>query len=163
MREVTSHRCGVSWLLVGAVALVVGVGGCGGGEKKEEKAGAPGAPVASAEASISGTISLDPSLKDKAPKEPLLLIIASKAPEPTKPAIVVKRVAGAKFPYEYKVTAEDITLVGATFDGKMYVTARIDPAGAVGAARPGTFEGTYPGNPVAVGSTKVDIAINKAY
>ncbi len=159
----TSHRRSVSWLLLGLVALVVGAGGCGGGEKKEEKGAVPGAPVASAEASISGTISLDPSLKDKAPKEPLLMIIVSKAPEPTKPAVAVKRVAAAKFPYEYKLTAEDITLVGATFDGKMYVTARIDPAGAVGAARPGTFEGTYPGNPVAVGSTKVDIVISKAY
>ncbi len=158
-----AHRRFGSWFLLGVLALAVGLTGCGGGEKKEEKAGAPGAPVASAEASISGTISLDPSLKDKAPKEPLLMIIAAKAPEPTKPAVVVKRVAGAKFPYEYKLTAEDITLVGATFDGKMYVTARIDPAGAVGAARPGTFEGTYPGNPVAVGSTKVDIVINKAY
>ena len=45
----------------------------------------------------------------------------------------------------------------------MYVTARIDPAGMVGAAKPGTLEGTYSGNPVAVGSTNVDIVINKAY
>ncbi len=149
-------------MLLGVLAFVTALGGCGGGEKKEEKAAAPGAPGPSAEASISGTITLDPSLKDKVSKEPLLMIIASKSPEQTKPAVVVKRVAGAKFPYEYKLTAEDITLVGATFDGKMYVTARIDPAGAVGAPRPGTFEGASPGNPVAVGSAKVDIVINKA-
>lgn len=91
------------------------------------------------------------------------MIMASKSPDPNKPAIVVKRIAGAAFPYAYKLTAEDITLVGSTFDGKMYVTARIDPAGMVGAARPGTFEGTYAGNPVAVGSSKVDMVITKAY
>ncbi len=91
------------------------------------------------------------------------MIMASKSRDPNKPAIIVKRVAGATFPYEYKLTAEDITLVGSTFDGKVYVTARIDPAGMVGAPGPGTFEGTYPGNPVAVGSSKVDIVINKMY
>jgi len=139
----------------------MGLGACGGGEKKEEKAAAPSAPAQ--EAAISGTITLDPSLKEKVPNEPLLMIMASKSPDPNKPAIIVKRVAGATFPYEYKLTAEDITLVGSTFDGKVSVTARIDPAGMVGAPRPGTFEGTYPGNPVAVGSSKVDIVINKAY
>ena len=151
--------------MLGLVVLLAGLGGCGG-DKKEEKtaSGGPGtAPQPAAEAAISGTISLDPALKDKAPKEPLLLIIASKSPGPTKPPIVVKRVAGATFPYEYKLTAEDITLVGATFDGKMYVTARIDPAGLVGAAGPGNLEGVYPGNPVPVGSSKVDIVINRAY
>ncbi len=146
-----------SWIFVGVVAaLLVGLGGCA--EKKEEKAAAP-----PAEAAISGTVTLDPALKDKVAKEPLLMILASKSANPNKPAIVVKRVAGAAFPYEYKLTAEDITLVGSTFDGKVYVTARVDPAGTVGAPRPGTVEGTYSGNPVAVGSTRVDIVINKAY
>jgi hypothetical protein len=89
--------------------------------------------------------------------------MASPSAAPNKPAIVVKRVSGATFPYQYKLTSEDITLVGSTFEGKMHVTARIDPAGMVGAAKPGTLEGTYSGNPVTVGSTNVDIVINKAY
>ena len=155
----TDRRRSRSWWFVGVLALVLGVAGCGGGDKKEEKA----APGVSAEASISGTITLDPSLKDKVSKEPLLMIVASKSPEPTKPPVVVKRVAGVTFPYEYKITAEDITLVGTTFDGKMYVTARIDPTGTAGAPRPGTFEGAYAGNPVPVGSNQVDIVINKVY
>jgi hypothetical protein len=91
------------------------------------------------------------------------MIMASTSPESSKPALAVKREADASFPYEYKLTAEDITLVGSSFSGKMYVTARIDPAGMVGPPRPGTFEGTYSGNPVPVGSSKVDIVINKAY
>lgn len=144
---------------LGALAFAVALGACGGGDKKEEKSSAPSTTT---EASISGTITLDPSLKERAGQEPLLMIMASKSPEPNTPPVVVKRVAGAAFPYEYKLTAEDITLVGSTFDGKMYVTARIDPAGLVGAGRPGTLEGAYPGNPVAVGSIKVDIVINKA-
>jgi amidase len=91
------------------------------------------------------------------------VIMASVSSEPTKPALVVKRVAAASFPYDYKLTADDITLVGSSFSGKMYVTARVDAAGMIGPPRAGTFEGTYSGNPVPVGSTKVDIVINKAY
>ncbi len=152
-----SDRPSGSWTWVGLVVLLMGVEACGGGDKKEEKAAAPTAP--GQEAAISGTIVLDPSFKEKLPKEPLLMILASKSPNPNKPAIIVKRVPGVTFPYRYTLTAEDITLVGSTFDGKMYVTARIDPAGIVGAAKPGTFEGTYSHNPVVVGSSKVDIVI----
>lgn len=158
------HRRCRAWLRVGVVVLLMGLQACGSGEKKEEKVAAPAAPTAAApEAAISGTITLDPSLKDKVPKDPLLLIFASNSAEPTKPPIVAKRIAGVAFPYQYKLTAEDITLVGSTFDGKMYVTARIDPAGMVGPARPGTFDGAYSGNPVAVGSSAIDIVINKAH
>ncbi len=152
------------WTVLAVTALVVGVSACGGDKKQEQKTAVPGgAPTPAGETSISGTITLDPALKEKVGKAPLLMIVASTSPEPSKPAVVVKRVADATFPYDYKLTAEDITLVGSSFEGKMYVTARIDPAGMVGPPQPGTFEGTYPGNPVAVGSSKVDIVINKAY
>ena len=91
------------------------------------------------------------------------MIIASTSSDPNKPPVVVKREAGASFPHDYKLTAEDITLVGSSFEGKMYVAARIDPVGMVGPPRPGTFDGAYPGNPVPVGSSNVDIVINKAH
>lgn len=146
------------------MALVAGLSACGGDKKQEQKAAAPGAPSTPiSEVSISGTIALDPALKEKVGNAPLLMIMASTSPEPGKPAVVVKRVAEAVFPYDYKLTAEDITLTGSSFEGKMYVTVRIDPSGMVGPPRPGTFEGTYPGNPVTVGSSKVDIVINKVY
>jgi len=158
------HRSGFRMAL-GVLSLLMVLQACG--EKKEEKGATPSAPAAptapTQEAAISGTITLGPSLKQKAGKQPLLMIMASPSAAPNKPAIVVKRVSGATFPYQYKLTSEDITLVGSTFEGKMHVTARIDPAGMVGAAKPGTLEGTYSGNPVTVGSTNVDIVINKAY
>jgi len=147
--------------MLAIAAIMAGLNACGGDKKQEQKTSAPGAP--STEAAISGTITLDPALKDKVGKAPLLMIIASTSSDPNKPALVVKREADAGFPYPYKLTADDITLVGSSFQGKMYVTARIDPAGMVGRPRPGTFEGAYAGNPVPVGSSKVDIVINKAY
>jgi len=150
------------WTIVAVTTLVVGA--CGGDKKQEQKAAEPGgAPIPTGEASISGTITLDPTVKDKIGKAPLLMIIASTSPEPNKPAIVVQRLSDATFPYQYKLTAEDITLVGSRFAGNMYVSVRIDPEGMVGSPRPGTLEGSYPGNPVPVGSSKVDVVINKVY
>ncbi len=155
---------GSFWMMLAIAAIVAGLNACGGDKKQEQKTSAPGAPSTPiSEAAISGTITLDPALKDKVGKVPLLMIIASTSSDASKPALVVKREADASFPYDYKLTAEDITLVGSSFEGKMYVTARIDPAGMVGPPRPGTFDGTYSGNPVPVGSSKIDIVINKAY
>ncbi len=151
-------------MMLAIAAIVAGLNACGGDKKQEQKTSVPGAlstPII--EAAISGTITLDPALKEKVGSAPLLMIMASTSPEPSRPALMVKRVADASFPYDYKLTAEDITLVGSSFEGKMYVTARIDPAGMVGPPLAGTFEGTHPGNPVPVGSSKVDIVINKVY
>ena len=151
-------------MMFAIAAIMAGLNACGGDTKQEQKTSAPGAPATPiSQPAISGTITLDPALKDKLGKAPLLMIIASTSSDPRKPALVVKREADASFPYDYKLTADDITLVGSSFVGKMYVTARIDPAGMVGPPRPGTFDGTYSGNPVPVGSTKIDIVINKAH
>ncbi|HYN15195.1 MAG TPA: hypothetical protein VES66_05325 [Terriglobales bacterium] len=115
---------GSFWMMLAIAAIVVGLNACSGDKKQEQNASAPGAPSAPiGEASISGTISLDPALKDKVGKAPLLMIIASTSSNPSKPALVVKREADASFPYNYKLTAEDITLVGSSFEGKMYVAA----------------------------------------
>lgn len=162
--EARTGPYGSFWKMLAIAAILVGLNACGGEKKQEQKTSAPGAPSTPiSEAAISGTITLDPAVKDKVGKAPLLMIIASTSPDLSKPAVVVKREADATFPYDYKLTAEDITLVGSSFEGKMYVTARIDPAGMVGPPHPGVFEGTYAGNPVRVGSSKIDIVINKAY
>jgi hypothetical protein len=142
-------------------AILAGLGGCS--KKQGENTSATATASAGQEGAISGTITLSPALKDKVGNAPLLMIMASTSPDATRPALVVKREADAKFPYQYKLSSEDITLVGSSFSGRMYVTARIDPAGMVGPPRTGTFGGTYAGNPVPVGSSKVDIVIEKAY
>jgi putative ABC transport system substrate-binding protein len=148
-----------AWAGVGLLALL-GLGGCGAGDNKEDTAAAPVAP--GQPAVIAGTIDLDQSLQAGAPKAPLLMILVSKSADPNRPAIIVSRVPGATFPYRYRLTAEDITLVGSTLDGKVYVTARIDSAGMVGATKQGTLTGTYPHNPATVGSTNVDITMTRS-
>lgn len=118
------------------------------------------ARVGAREAAISGTVTLAPSLRDTLPKEPLLIILASKSTDPKKAPIIVKRIPGVSFPYAYTLSEEDITLVGSRFEGPLYVTARIEAADAGG---PGAkLEGAYARNPVAVGARSVDIMIQEA-
>src|SRR5262245_15266403 len=107
------------------------------------------------EAAISGIVKLDASANKRLPPAALLVIIASKSDDPKKPPIIVKRIPSASFPYEYTLTDEDITLVGSTFEGSLYVRARIEQGGL-----DGMLEGSATRNPVAVGSTGANIVIN---
>ena len=158
--EARRSRTGsLTMLAIIFLGMVAGMSGCSKKQEQNTSAAANAGPSGE----ISGTITVSAELKDKVGNAPLLMIVASTSPDPKRPALVVKREAGASFPYQYKLTADDITLTGSSFEGKMYVTARIDPAGMVGPPRPGTFDGPYSGNPVPVGSSKIDIVINKAY
>jgi putative tryptophan/tyrosine transport system substrate-binding protein len=107
------------------------------------------------EAAISGTVTLDSSAKSRLPIAPLLVIIASKFEDRKKPPIIVKRIPDAAFPYAYTLTDDDITLVGSTFDGRLYLTAHIETQNAA----EGTLEGSAARNPVAVGSRGADIVV----
>jgi putative ABC transport system substrate-binding protein len=133
------HRLVASLLL----ALVIAVGARG---------------IPAQEASISGTITLAPAAKEKLPKEPLLIITASKTADPRKAAVIVKRVPAPEFPYRYTLGEEDITLVGSRLEGKVYIAARL-VAGDAGGAAAGSLEGRHPRNPVAVGAQGVDVTL----
>ncbi len=104
---------------------------------------------------ISGTISVDPSVRSRLPSAPLLVITASKFEDPKKPPIIVKRIPDADFPHAYTLSEDDITLVDSVFEGRLYVKARIEQSGA-----DGTLQGSASRNPVSVGSTGADIVIN---
>jgi len=107
------------------------------------------------DAAISGTITLDASAKSRVPTAPLLVIIASKSADSRRAPIIVKRIPDATLPFAYKLTEEDITLVGSTFEGSLYLRARIETSGTAD----GRLEGTPARNPIAVGSAGADIAI----
>src|SRR5262249_42266822 len=113
------------------------------------------------ETSIAGTITLTADAKAKLPKEPLLIITASKTADPKKAPMIVKRIPAPEFPYRYTLDEEDITLVGSRFEGKVYVAARVTP-GDPAAAPSGVLEGTHPRNPVPVGARAVDVVIAAA-
>jgi putative ABC transport system substrate-binding protein len=116
---------------------------------------APVSALRADEAAISGTITLDRSASGSLPPEPLLVITASKFEDRKKPPIIVKRIPDVTFPYDYTLSDDDITLVGSTFDGNLYLTAHIETQNAA----EGRLEGSAARNPVAVGSTGANIVI----
>jgi putative tryptophan/tyrosine transport system substrate-binding protein len=127
----------IAWAAVLAPALLVGA-------------------AAAQEPEIAGTISLDPSVQKQLPARPLLIINASHHPDLTKAPIIVKRIPGATFPHRYTLTADDITLVGSSFEGHLYVTARIDAGGSDAAV---ILEGASPKNPAPIGAKNVDVTL----
>ena len=70
-----SDRLFTAWILVGLIGLLLSLEACGGGDDKKGTA-RPTAP--GQEASISGTIDLDRSLKERVAKEPLLMVLVSR-------------------------------------------------------------------------------------
>src|SRR3984893_3395655 len=111
--------------------------------------------------SISRTITVAPAAKLKLPKELLLIIRVSKTPDTKKGPTAVKRVPAHDIAYTSTLGEEDITLDGSRLEGKLYVTARVEP-GDGGGAPAGSLEGGYPRNPVSVGAKGVDIGIGVA-
>jgi putative tryptophan/tyrosine transport system substrate-binding protein len=107
------------------------------------------------EPAISGMVTLDPSANSRLPTAPLLVITASKFTDRRNPPIIVKRIPDVTFPYAYTLTEDDITLVGSTFDGTLYLTAHIETQSGV----EGTLEGGAARNPVDVGSRGANIVI----
>ncbi|RMF87362.1 MAG: hypothetical protein D6736_12970 [Nitrospinota bacterium] len=156
------------WIwITGLVMLFTLMTACG--KSKEQKV-APKASKAESKTpaqpgTLSGTITVAPALKDKLPAKPLLFIEVRKRKSLKTPPLIAKRIFNPSFPYKYSLTEDDITLVGSesSFNGEVYVTARIDPTGTVGPPKPGDLGGEFPGNPATVGDTNVDIVIDTAY
>ena len=115
----------------------------------------PFAVAAPITGTVSGTVTVNLAAKGRLPAAPLLVITASKSNDPQKPPIIVKRIPNAKFPFTYNLSEDDITLVGSTFDGSLYINARIEQQSSA----TGLLEGTATGNPIAVGSGGADIVI----
>ena len=113
-------------------------------------------------ATISGTITVEPSLAGKLASSDVIYIIARSADRPG-PPLAVKQVLNAKFPLQYTLSSADLMMQGASFQGKVNIVVRLDRDGAAGPPQPGDLEGVFAGNPPTVGDHKVDIVINKMF
>lgn len=118
------------------------------------------------QAAFSGTIRIADHLKDRLPAQATLFIIARPAPTGG-PPLAVKRLPMPAFPFAYSLTEMDGMMPGQPVDfseaGALYLTARIDLDGSVGAPQPGDMEGAAVQNPVPVGSQDADIVIDRIY
>ena len=112
----------------------------------------------------SGTIRIAPELADRVPSKGVLYIVARPAPSGG-PPLAIQRLEIPKFPFEYQLMQSDSgMLMGADLNvdelDALYIVAKIDLDGSVGAAQPGDMEGLCAMNPVTPGTTAADIVID---
>ncbi|MBI2881260.1 MAG: hypothetical protein HYY21_06710 [Candidatus Tectomicrobia bacterium] len=124
----------------------------------EPKAAPP--PRVSGRKSISGAITVSPSLGEP-PKGGALFIVVRPAATASGPPLAVRRVNNTGFPLRYEVTEENVMIAGMPFEGEVSVTVRLDQDGAVG-VQPGDLEGRSR-KPAKVGDSDADIVLDKRY
>jgi cytochrome c-type biogenesis protein CcmH len=128
---------------------------------KPEAAAKPAAAPASSQGQIEGVIDVDAKAKANLDTRAVLFIIA-KPSRAGGPPLAVKKVPSPKFPFSYSLSAKDVMMPGASFSGKLYVTARLDKDGDPSTQDATDLSGEYKQNPVEVGSKKVDITLAPA-
>ncbi len=116
------------------------------------------APADAAAATISGTLRLAAEPSPPIPAGAVLFIIARSG---TGPPVVMKRIRDPQFPLDYTLGMEDVMLHGRAFTGTVNVSVRLAATGMIGPLQPGDLVGRYPGNPVEVGATGVDIMLER--
>ena len=108
---------------------------------------------------VTGTVTLAPSLRAQVLSGGALFIIARRGDGPP---LAVKRIPNPIFPVAFSVGPEDQMLGGTPFEGEMTLVARLKRDGRAGPPAPGDFEGRAAG-PVRVGQRGVEIILDKAH
>jgi hypothetical protein len=84
----------------------------------------------------------------------VLYLIARNAK--TNSVVAVRRADGVRFPFPFRLTAEDVMVEGTAFVGPFHVTARLSRTGDAIAAK-GDLEGTV--NDVAAGASDLSLTL----
>lgn len=118
--------------------------------------GSTGKPGQAEAGAITGSVKLSPALAAKAPKSAALFVIAKSSPAERMP-IAVKRMVGATFPAEFRISSAE-SMAGGELSGEVYLSARIEVDGRMGSG-PGDLEGLLV-KPVQVGAGGVELVID---
>jgi len=110
---------------------------------------------------IRGIVSIDPKLKTRVDANAALFIIARSANSAGGPPLAVKKVDRPVFPVSYTLGPENVMMPGASFSGKVIISARLDKDGNPMTREPGNLAGEYKKNPAEVGSERVDVVIDQ--
>ncbi|MBI2358040.1 MAG: tetratricopeptide repeat protein, partial [Deltaproteobacteria bacterium] len=110
---------------------------------------------------IQGIISVDPKLKAKPDSQAALFIIARSGVGAAGPPLAVKKIDRPAFPLSYSLGPEDVMTAGMTLTGEVHISARLDKDGNPVTREAGNLAGDFKNNPVAVGSQKVDIVLDR--
>jgi cytochrome c-type biogenesis protein CcmH len=130
------------------------------GSTPEKAAGnAPKSPASGQ--TISGTITVDPKLKDKIDSRAALFIIARQAGGSTGPPLAVKKIDKPTFPLHYSIGPDNVMMQGTPFAGKLTLTVRLDKDGNAMTREAGNLLGDYKMNPIDTGSRNVDVVLDQ--
>lgn len=120
---------------------------------------AAASPTADASATVCGKVTLDPKLAPKFEKGATLFVFAKHQPGGGPPVAVLRQTVDA-FPVGFCLSQKNTMVPGMKFEGKVYVTARVDADGSAGAG-PGDLEGKT-AEPIPVGKQDLVIHIDTA-
>lgn len=133
----------------------------------ESQAPAGGAPLQQTDdlppGTITGTINISPDVSSHVPARAVLFLIAGERADGG-PPYAVKRMQVPTFPYDFTLGQKDIIPMfgdGLVFADipEMFISARIDQDGRVGAMEPGDLEGVL-AEPIAAGRQDIEILID---
>ena len=110
--------------------------------------------------SITGTVTIDPSVASKMAPTDVLFVIVRRPSGPPRP-IAALRIEHPKFPQSFEVTNADVMVQGSELRGMVVVLARLDKDGSAGPAQPGDIEGEFARNPTMAGAKDVEIVLNR--
>ena len=149
-----------------AVMIAIGIAASASALAKDRAATQTPAPAATATAdeaavakkeSICGEVRISPELAAKVPETATLFVFAKPKQGPGAPTAVLRQ-ESFSFPVKFCLSAKNAMAAGTKFEGRQYVTARVDAdGGAMGA--PGDLEGLTK-EPVAVGAQDVVVTID---
>lgn len=110
--------------------------------------------------SITGTVTIDPSVASKMAPTDVLFVIVRRPSGPPRP-IAALRIEHPTFPQPFEVTNADVMVQGSELRGMVAVLARLDKDGSAGPAQPGDIEGEFAKNPTMAGAKDVEIVLNR--
>jgi len=126
----------------------------GGAPAQDNPASARADPDPAGE-SVSGTVTVAPTLAKRIQPTDVLYLIARNAK--TSGVVAVRREEGVRFPFAFSLTAADVMMEGTPFAGPLDVTARLSKTGDAIAAK-GDLEGKV--SDVAAGASGLTITLD---
>lgn len=116
-----------SWVLVGGGlgALALGLGACSEGDAQ----------------AIGGRIEAPPEVRAALTPTTTLFLAARAEGGASGPPMAALKVVGAKLPYDFRLSADDVLMPGRPFGGKMRITAHLRRSGMVDLPVPGDASG----------------------
>ncbi len=109
------------------------------------------------ELNISGTIQIDPALKDKSDEKDTIFLIAK--PATGGPPVAVIKFLGNHYPYPYHLTMENLMTADSQLDVPLNLSVRVDKDGDAMTKQPGDLLGVYDKNPVPLQADTINITL----